>query len=209
MEQKNDGLDFMPAWFWKPSRGTYTWSAGIVLTGSVACIIASNVREVWGVEVFAYVLSAIGTFAAVAVALWVALREHLREATRARAETATHAKLVRTVYGRGDKILPVSTVRIINYGQFPITDVQLLRLVDGDGKDVEFTLHSVIGQFHSLQADFLINGPEGMSLPLSVGSDALELSPVISFVDANGVKWTRSGNGEPERVLKSDSRTTP
>lgn len=149
-------------------------------------------------------VSAIGTLAAVIVALWLALSERRRDRTERRAREVAQASLVTVT-------LPVESNRrmgaITNHSEQPVLQPRVESMGDPppsmrwpeagspsfppnlDGNDYTEVLPSK--ETYRLIFDY---STRGIQKPVHVKD------VTITFTNASG-RWRRTGNGEPVRVI--------
>lgn len=156
--------------------------------------------------------SAVGTFAAVAVALWIGIRDGRERDAERRDSEAGQARLVMVSSGTasGGGIWVVLT----NHSSQPVTGLELDEVTwDGDeARGAPWRVPPTImgaraatdilaaGDELKIPVEFL--GPNGERIHVGVGS----FTARYSFRDACGLTWSRIGNGEPRRVLRKVSR---
>lgn len=90
---------------------------------------------------------------------------------------------------------------ILNYGPKPILFIESYLIVPADGPDNQLDLThrvDVIGPHDPAEVGKYVSGAvvtrSGEELPSS------DLVPVIVFTDANGRRWRRVNNGQPQRI---------
>lgn len=175
---------------------------------------------------------ALMSLAAVIVALSIAIRDgrqrdrDRRDDQAAQARTITAGIIWRDVQGQWPANLmtfPVAFVEVQNHGVNPVTDVAILdvrALVDSTVSDkwqigapaqephrgpAPYPLCSVLsGQDTTASYQLTFQTGETWSRPdqESEHSNAI----VFAFTDVNGLRWKRTGNGTPERMIATPAK---
>lgn len=162
--------------------------------------VAPDVIAAWG-----QVLGAAGTFVAVIVAIWIAIRDgRYRDAER-RDNEAVHARLVS---GHRASNPPNLTLAYTNFGSCPVTSVRLTEL-HGRFGDVHSAGWAIRGSSDTYVLGAIAPGQTVTTPPISVtwpdGSEVNQTTalyyPTIVFYDANGRWWERTAHEQPRRLL--------
>jgi hypothetical protein len=176
-------------------------------------VLAESSSEVWffgriDADVFAawgQVMGAAGTFVAVSVAIWIAIRDgRYRDAER-RDNEATHARLV-----SGSRVTdpPRLTISYTNHGSCPVTSVRLVDIYGRFG-DIRSVAWSIGGSAEPHVLAAIGPGQTATTPPISIGwPDGTEVDevaalyyPTIVFHDTNGRWWQRTAHDQPQRLL--------
>ncbi len=146
----------------------------------------------------------IGSCAAVIVALSLARRDGKRAEEERRDREMAQARLVFIETFQSDP----TSILVVNRSKEPILGVELLNVTSGDPSFCGWELAPMEGELdHFPVVPASGNGFFRMSMEIGVGVDGvkdvhdLRWEYTIGFVDANGLSWTRTNNGSPERDL--------
>lgn len=186
-------------------------------TSTAVLLVTPDWLAAWG-----QTAGAIGTAAAVGVALWLAFRESRwrradqaeRDAERADRDAA-QARLVtveptypEVVYARDLHIV----IKIVNASLLPIFDVKVVDLScdvapghtwriddsDGDGFKIEFRVLAAGEPFY-LPVEYVDPAGRSTALMEAGGTDHV----TIEFTDSVGLRWRRRDNDAPVRVIET------
>jgi hypothetical protein len=151
------------------------------------------------------VLGAFGTFCAVIVAIWIAMRDgRYRDAER-RDNEAAHARLIS---GFRDSDPPRLSVGYKNYGECPVTGVRLVNIYGRFG-EVYSTGWSIEGSSEPYILAAIAPGQTIVTPPITIlwpeGENVDPVAalyyPTVVFFDANGRCWERVAHDQPRRLL--------
>ncbi|WP_410587208.1 hypothetical protein [Amycolatopsis sp. lyj-23] len=162
---------------------------------------------------------AAGSIAAVVVALGIAIRDgrmrdkERRDAEKAQARTVT-AEVRQLPRERWNAFVSPFAVTITNHGNLPITQVALITVIciidgrahlkwqiknahDEHADQTSYFVDTVIGPGENSSAAVLSFADADRDSKIEPRSSIIE----IEFVDAQGLRWRKTNNGEPIRVI--------
>jgi hypothetical protein len=135
---------------------------------------------------------AVGTLAAVVVALWVALRDGRQLRAEQSDRAAGQARLIiADVHRESGRWW----VRTTNHSAAPVFEVEVVEVRHGGGVSM---VESVAGAPAVL--DKLAAG-QTRDRAITPGGDPSSGIVVLCYRDAAGLRWRREGTGKPERIL--------
>lgn len=156
------------------------------------------------------VVGTVATLAAVVVALWIALRDGRRARDEQADRDARQARLVTfEVYRRGDRWRVGTT----NQSTAPIFEVTVTKVTGTDhvgyveavpGSPAQLTVVPAGGK---VEQTIKFADPESSPGSDSTSTNGVSWSYQVSanFLDAAGLRWSRTGSDPPRRIL---SKTT-
>jgi hypothetical protein len=138
------------------------------------------------------VAGAIGTFAAVVVALWVSIRSAQRQRAEQIDREAGQARLITTELRHEDGRW---WVRTTNHSTAPIFDARILGVRHAGGVGMVEPAPGAPVEVTTLTA--------GQSVDRAVAANGVPANAVIvlQFLDAVGLRWRREGAAQPKRIL--------
>lgn len=139
------------------------------------------------------ITGAIGTIAAVVVALWIANRAVRQQRAEQADREAGQARLITADVHRWEGRW---WVRTTNHSTAPIFDVQVLEVRHADGGVSK--VESVPGAPAELAK--LAAGKDN-DRAVAYDGDSLTAVVVLQFLDATGLRWRRDGAAQPQRIL--------
>lgn len=177
--------------------------------------------EVWGIDADIFAgwgqwFGAIGSIAAVAVALWVAFRDGRRRDVERRDQEKAQARTITSRVGTvavtmGPIRGTVPAVWIENHGTAPITNIILesVSAFVGDQRRTKWSISDHADQSPYIVAPVIGPGQAEAAEPLrftdaeetSRWPDPTTASVTFAFTDALGLTWRKADNGEPQRLL--------
>lgn len=183
-------------------------------------MVVHTAAQVWffgqvDAEVFAawgQVIGAAGTLLAVAVAIWIAIRDgRYRDAER-RDNEAAHARLVSCSRASDP---PRLTISYTNHGSCPVTSVRIVEVAGRFG-ETRSTGWSIGGSTEPFVLGAIEPGDTVTTPPVSlvwpeghrVDEKAALYYPTIVFFDTNGRWWERRAHDQPRRLLSSPAAVT-
>ncbi|GAA5104042.1 hypothetical protein [Haloechinothrix salitolerans] len=185
--------------------------------------MTAAVPTIWGVDVavfaaWAQVGGALITFAAVVVALWVAIRDGRHRERDHQEELAGQARTITVDLdsGHDDLLGRFYAVVVHNHSNAPITDITVVdvyAVFDGQTQDLLWRIED--GREPPPQICRVLPGGERCgSIPVEFTSSSDKWAPgprpsylallhsvvTCAFTDARGIRWQRKGNEQPQRV---------
>jgi hypothetical protein len=148
---------------------------------------------------------AAGTVWAVVVALQGTRQDRLdREHSQARLVT------VHVEYPDPGDQIEIHSVRVANHSTLPVLTPLFEGFAPIAGKEVRWGIDDNFFEYYG-PPDLLAPGggfgiPLGWTLPEGVKALEVDIEPVLSYVDAEGRKWRRTGMRDPERVWETDNK---
>lgn len=168
-------------------------------------------------------VGALGTFAAVLVALRLARWERRRDTAEQRDREAAQARLVTTKVGYpsetaaypDDLDIELPMVQIINYSELPVYRPRIESMGDAP-PPVRWGINPNTGEDYSIDVlppnqrrsvPFEHVDPHSQSAYTTVTAGKIKKrvdadDVTITFIDTYGLRWRRTGNGEPIRVAQ-------
>lgn len=137
--------------------------------------------------------TAAGTFAAVAVALWVAMRNTQLQRAEQADRDAGQARLIIASLHRADGRW---WVRTTNHSMAPVFAVEVVEVRHGDGVS---RLEPVPGA--PVELPKLAPG-DTIDRAVAFAGDPSYAVVVFQFLDAAGLRWHREGTAQPRRILR-------
>jgi hypothetical protein len=137
------------------------------------------------------VTGAIGTVAAVVVALWVSIRSAQRQHAEQADREAAQARLITADLHRANGRW---WARTTNHSMAPIFDVQVLEVRHAAGIGMVESVPGAPAELAKLTAG------EAIDRAVAFGGDPSTAVVVLQFLDATGLRWRREGSAQPQRV---------